>query len=135
MNDKEQNGNGTSNGTAIITTAPVEKKRFLFVSLIGLCTDVAWQVQKEGHEVKLFIESDDDGIGDGFFEKVKHWKEHVDWADVVVFDDVQGQGSHAKRLRAQGKLVFGGTPYTDQLEDDRAFGQVVRQQIIKVCCL
>jgi phosphoribosylamine--glycine ligase len=29
----------------------------------------------------------------------------------------------AKKLRDQGKLVVGGTPYTDMLEDDRSFGQ------------
>ena len=31
--------------------------------------------------------------------------------------------AHAQRLRQDGKLVVGGTPYTDRLEDDRAFGQ------------
>ncbi len=100
-----------------------EKKRFLFVSIIGLCVDMAWQVQKEGHEVKLYISDDDDGIGDGFFTKVSNWRAEVEWADVIVFDDVEGQGAHAERLRAQGKLVFGGTSYTDRLEDDRSFGQ------------
>ena len=101
----------------------MDKKKFLFVSLIGLCTDLAWQVSKEGHEVKLALDHDDDGIGDGFFTKVKNWKDEVDWADIVVFDDSLGHGTHAKRLRSHGKLVFGGTPYTDQLEDDRGFGQ------------
>lgn len=101
----------------------MEKKRFLFVSYVGLITDLAWQVKKEGHDVKAWIKYEDDGIGDGFFEKTKNWKGAVDWADVIVFDDTLGFGSHAKRLRAQGKLVFGGTPYTDKLEDDRAFGQ------------
>ncbi len=101
----------------------MEKKKFLFVSYVGLCTDVAWQVKKEGHDVKVYIEHEDDGIGDGFFEKVKSWKEEADWADIIVFDDTLGQGAHAKRLRAAGKLVFGGTPYTDKLEDDRGFGQ------------
>jgi phosphoribosylamine--glycine ligase len=101
----------------------MESKKFLFVSIIGLCLDMAWQVQNEGHKVKLFIDDDDDGIGDGFFEKVKNWKAEVDWADVIVFDDVEGQGAYAERLRAQGKLVFGGSAYTDRLEDDRSFGQ------------
>ena len=36
---------------------------------------------------------------------------------------MSGQGTEAKKLRDQGKLVIGGTPYTDQLEDDREFGQ------------
>lgn len=101
----------------------LEPKKFLFVSLIGLSTDLAWQVKKEGHEVRFFIETGDDGIGEGFFEKSLNWKDDVDWADVIVFDDSLGLGTHAKKLRAQGKLVFGGTPYTDRLEDDRAFGQ------------
>jgi phosphoribosylamine--glycine ligase len=40
-----------------------------------------------------------------------------------VFDDVLGHGTLADELRRSGKLVVGGTPYTDRLEDDRAFGQ------------
>ncbi len=101
----------------------IGKKKFLFVSLIGLAIDVAWQVQKEGHEVKFYLKHSDDGIGDGFFKMVKNWEPEVGWADVIVFDDVEGMGAHAKRLRGKGKLVFGGTPYTDRLEDDRSFGQ------------
>jgi len=41
----------------------------------------------------------------------------------VSLDDVLGQGTKAARVRATGKCVVGGTPYTDRLEDDRAFGQ------------
>jgi len=33
----------------------LDKKKFLFVSLDGLIADIAWQVVKEVHEVKLFI--------------------------------------------------------------------------------
>ena len=33
----------------------MEKKRFLFVSLAGLVGDIAWQVAKEGHDVRYFI--------------------------------------------------------------------------------
>ncbi|HUL49123.1 MAG TPA: phosphoribosylglycinamide synthetase C domain-containing protein [Gemmatimonadales bacterium] len=99
-------------------------KKFLFVSLDGLIADIAWQVVKEGHAVKLFIESPAEReIGDGFVPKTDDWERDVSWADVIVFDDVLGQGTKAARLRAAGKLVVGGTPYTDRLEDDRAFGQ------------
>ena len=51
------------------------------------------------------------------------WEREVDWADVIVFDDTLGQGEKAQALRARGKAVIGGTPYTDRLEDDRSFGQ------------
>jgi phosphoribosylamine--glycine ligase len=100
------------------------RSRILFVSLDGLISDIAWQVVKEGHDVKYFIESESEReIGDGFVPKVDDWEEHVEWADLVVFDDVLGQGTKAQALRGKGKLVVGGSPYTDKLEDDRAFGQ------------
>jgi phosphoribosylamine--glycine ligase len=102
----------------------VEKRRFLFLSLDGLITDIAWQISKEGHEVKYFIENSDEAqIGDGFISKVTNWESEVEWADVIVFDDVLGQGEKASELRAAGKHVIGGSAYTDRLEDDRTFGQ------------
>jgi len=102
----------------------VEPKKFLFVSLDALTGDLAWQLKKEGHEVKYFTENPEDKeVADGFIEKVDDWEKEIEWSDTIIFDDVLGQGTKAKKLREQGKNVIGGTPYTDQLEDDRAFGQ------------
>src|SRR5215813_12649857 len=99
-------------------------RKFLFVSLEGLIGDTAWTVAKEGHDVRYFIANKEERqIADGFVEKSDDWRRDVAWADVIVFDDVLGQGTEAQRLRKEGKLVVGGTPYTDRLEDDRAFGQ------------
>lgn len=101
-----------------------DPKKFLFVSLESLSGDLAWQVLKEGHEVKFFTKNQDEReVADGFVPKVESWKEHIDWADVIVFDDVLGQGKIAADLRKRGKFVVGGTEYTDRLEDDRGFGQ------------
>lgn len=101
-----------------------EQRKFLFVSLTGLVSDIAWQVAKEGHEVRYFIRDEKDrDIADGFVPKVADWEREVDWADVIVFDDTLGQGAIAQKLRAEGKRVVGGTAYTDRLEDDRSFGQ------------
>src|SRR5262245_11273033 len=101
-----------------------KKRKFLFVSLTGLVGDIAWQVLKEGHEVRYFIgDPEEKDIADGFVPKTDDWEKDVDWADVVVFDDTLGQGEKAVALRAKGKAVVGGTPYTDRLEDDRSFGQ------------
>jgi len=102
----------------------MEKKNFLFVSIDALISDIAWQVMKEGNDVKYCI--DDAGekpVADGFVPKTDDWRKEVDWADVIVFDDVLGMGKKAKKLREKGHKVIGGTPYTDKLEDDRAFGQ------------
>jgi len=98
--------------------------KFLFVSYEGLITDIAWQVIKEGHDAKLWIQTPEvKEMGDGLVPKVDDWRKEVDWADVVVFDDVLGMGEMAQELRRSGKAVVGGSPYSDRLEDDRAFGQ------------
>jgi len=101
-----------------------QKRNFLFVSIDALISDIAWHVSREGNVVRYFIETESERpIADGFVPKVDDWESHVDWADVIVFDDVMGQGAKARGLRDSGKHVVGGTPYTDRLEDDRSFGQ------------
>lgn len=102
----------------------MEKKKFLFISIDGLIGDTAWQVSKEGHDVRYFIENENEReIADGFVPKSYDYESDLDWADVIVFDDVLGQGAKAEALRKLGKKVVGGTAYTDKLEDDRSFGQ------------
>lgn len=105
------NGNGSEN----------KKYKFLFVSWEALSGDLAWHIQKSGHEVKCYIKNVTDEY-DGFLEKIDDWKKHVDWADVVVFDDT-GFGAEADKLRKAGKAVVGGSLYTDRLEMEREFGQ------------
>ena len=114
--------NGTqAPGTAVQPQKP--KLKFLFVSIDALIGDLAWVVKGEGHDVRYFIQAKDQkDVCDGFIEKVDSWKEHVDWADCVVFDDF-GFGEEAEKLRKAGKAVVGGSAYTDKLEMDREFGQ------------
>lgn len=128
-NEEKKNGNGNGNGnvSAVQAQVPVPlekpKRKFLFVSWESLSGDVAWKLAQEGHLVKAYIDyKKEKDVYDGFFEKVDDWKSHVDWADVVVFDDV-GFGAQADILRRKGKLVVGGSVYTDRLEEDREFGQ------------
>lgn len=98
-------------------------KKFLFISSFGLAGDLAWQLRKEGSEVKFFIKSKNDkDVFDGFVAKVDDWQSHVDWADVIIFD-YGGFGDIADKLRKEGKHVIGASSYTDRLEDDREFGQ------------
>ena len=97
--------------------------KFLFVGYYGMSSDLAWQAQKEGNEIRMYVEDEESkDICDGFIEKVEKWEEHKDWADVIVFEDT-GFGSMADALRKEGKLVVGGSAYTDKLEMDREFGQ------------
>ena len=110
----------------------MDSARFLFVSAdAALITDLAWQVHREGHDVKYYIEAESDcEIGDGFVPKTDDWRAEVDWADVVVFDDIWvgsdiGTGGLAQELREQGHAVVGGTPNTDHLEADRGYAMEV----------
>ncbi|WP_336329693.1 phosphoribosylglycinamide synthetase C domain-containing protein [Haloarcula sp. CGMCC 1.2071] len=105
---------------------------FLFCSLdAALIGDIAWQVSREGHDVRYYIEADSDQeIADGFVPKTDDWRGDLDWADVVVFDDIWvggdiGTGELARELRAEGHAVVGGTPNTDALEEDRGYAMEV----------
>jgi phosphoribosylamine--glycine ligase len=103
----------------------MKKRNYLFISSSALHIDCARKVKQEGHDVRYWIASESEkNTGDGFVPKVDAWEPNVDWADVIVFDDVEGHGTLAEKLRKQkNKMVIGGTPYTDRLEDDRSFGQ------------
>ena len=107
-------------------------KRFLFVSAdAALIADLAWQVHREGHDVSYYIEAESDTeIGDGFVPKTDDWRAEVEWADVIVFDDIWvgsevGTGKLARELREDGHAVVGGTPNTDHLEADRGYAMEV----------
>src|SRR5919201_5942064 len=96
--------------------------KFLFVSPEALSVDLAHVVRQEGNDVKFFIQSaTEKDVGDGFVEKVNSWEDQIDWADVIVFDDI-GFGKTAEKLMAEGKKVVGGSTFTDRLENDREFG-------------
>ena len=97
--------------------------KFLFVTNESLSADLAWQLKKEGHDVKMYCHGQGEkDVGLGFFEKVDEWDSLKDWADVIIFDDI-GFGAKAEQLRNEGKFVVGGSVYTDKLELDREFGQ------------
>jgi phosphoribosylamine--glycine ligase len=105
---------------------------FLFVSAdAALITDIAWQVHQEGHDVQYYVEAESDReIGDGFVPKTDDWEAEVEWADVIIFDDIWigdeiGTGELAQELREQGKAVVGGTPNTDRLEEDRGYAMEI----------
>ena len=113
-----------------------QKKNFLFVTWKNDAGQLAGQVAKEGHNVKIYIDYKScKDCWDGMVEKVptaidkaRPWQKWTDWADIIVFDEI-GFGKHAAALRASGKKVVGGTPYTDKLEWEREFGQSEMERV------
>jgi phosphoribosylamine--glycine ligase len=97
--------------------------KFLFVSPEALSVDLAYVIQQEGNDVRFHIQSvTEKDVGDGFVDKIDSWEDSVDWADVIIFDDI-GFGKVAEKLRSEGKKVIGGSIYTDKLENEREYGQ------------
>ena len=45
---------------------------------------------------------DEKEVTDGFVHKIDDWEKEVDWADVIVFDDVLGEGTKAKTSPTNG---------------------------------
>ena len=104
-----------------------ENRKILLISKYGETLDIANTMILEGHQVKMYIEEKGcKEIGFGFCTKVLDWKKHIDWADLLIFD-YTGYGAICEELRNKGKLVVGGSKYTDLLELDRNFGH---QQLI-----
>jgi len=82
----------------------MEKRKSLFNSLTGLIGDIAWQVSKEGHEVRYFIkEQQERDIADGFVAKSDNLEKDIEWAEIVIFDDTLGQGEKAQEVRAMAR--------------------------------
>lgn len=108
-------------------------KKILLISKYGETLDLAYTFEQEGHHVKMFIEEKGcKEIGFGFCEKVTDWKKYIDWADLLIFD-YTGYGAICEELRNAGKLVVGGSRYTDLLEMDRNFGHTeLKKHKIKV---
>ncbi|MBU0526924.1 phosphoribosylamine--glycine ligase [Candidatus Micrarchaeota archaeon] len=107
------------------------RMNLLFVSTDLNIGSLIIRTINEGSNVKVYSSKYKHNALEGFLPDSKwvdNWKEHIDWADVIIFDDV-GWGKHADRLRKKGKLVVGGSEYTDKLEVDRQFGQEELQKI------
>lgn len=92
-------------------------RNFLFCSIdAALIGDLAWQVHREGHSLRKYIEAEGDrGIADDFVQKTDDWQADVAWADVIIFDDIWvgseiGTGEIAEDIRAERHAVVGGTP-------------------------
>jgi phosphoribosylamine--glycine ligase len=66
----------------------VKPRRFPFCLLdAALVGGLAWQVSREGHDVRYYIAAGSDGeTADGFAEKTDGWRADLPRADAVVSD-------------------------------------------------
>ncbi len=101
--------------------------RVLIHSKEGDSSGLAWQMQKEGAQVDLFIkEKWARRQMEGIVPHVETLEEGLrNKPDFILFDS-NGDGETADKLRADGWRVVCGSRLSDKLEFDRAYG-------VKVC--
>lgn len=101
-------------------------KRVLFISGELIAGDLALRFQKEGCEVRLFVEHPEQKqCLKGFIQQTDDWRNELSWVGkdgLIVFDDV-GYGQEQDALRKEGYRVVGGSAGGDRLEMDRSFAQ------------
>jgi phosphoribosylamine--glycine ligase len=106
--------------------------RILFISNDLIAGNLALILQREGHDVRLYI--DDRERRDNFINLIQqtdNWQSELDWVGtdgLIVFDDV-GYGEIQDNLRLQGFQVVGGSLIGDRLEQDRAFGHDIFKSV------
>jgi hypothetical protein len=82
----------------------MEKRKFLFVSLSALIGDIAWQVSKEGHDVRYYIDNEKErDIADGFVPKSTDWEKDAKWADVIASQGGQSRHWRHRVHRSPGR--------------------------------
>lgn len=100
--------------------------RISIISELGETTDLAYRLQKEGHDVTMYIfRKGEQRVGTGLITVDTNNSPDIS-ADLIINDDVF-HGRISDRLRMIGKTVLGGSSITDRLENDRAFGTSVMQ--------
>lgn len=109
-----------------------KKLKVLFISGEIIAGDLAYQLKKEGCDIRLFIKrKDDKNCLNGIVNKTRDWKSELNWVGkdgLIIFDDV-GYGDIQDKLRKEGYLVIGGSGDGDKLELNREYGQ----DILKAC--
>jgi hypothetical protein len=89
----------------------------LIVSDWGGALALGLRFAREGHAVRLWIkDANYRDVGDGMIEKIDDYHMSARWADFVLCDDV-GLVEIADELRRAGKTVWGGTEYSDRLDE------------------
>jgi phosphoribosylamine-glycine ligase len=96
--------------------------KFLLVSKTADDAGLAYRVQEEGNDVKLYVKDPKaKRLFSGLVPRVEKWEEEYDEDTIIVFGMV-GQGKEADILRAAGFKVYGASEIADDLELKRDFG-------------
>lgn len=98
----------------------------LIVDATGCSLDLALRAQHAGHTVRVYIRMNKDGsrseVGDGLIQRVAHWEDHMNWADLIFTTDNTFYVHALERYRDKGYPIFGPSVDTTEWEQDRIIG-------------
>lgn len=98
--------------------------KVLILDLGGTAVDYALRMQWAGHEVKVyFAPRRHTNTGKGLFTRVNDWRNHMDWADLIVMTDVNKYVEELEPYFEKGYPIFGTNKNSIKLETDRELGQ------------
>lgn len=104
--------------------------KILVIDQIGLSLDFCMRCLDFGHSVRLWIKPDDSNkhlveVGDGIVPKVKDWRPHMNWADLIVTTDNSSLMKELAPYQTKGYPIFGSNTAGAELELNRQKGQEV----------
>jgi len=98
--------------------------KILFISHELMAAHLAYLLKKEGHDVKLCIDTKERSNNfTNLVVKIEDWEKELGWVGkegLIVFDNI-GYGKKQDELRQDGYRVFGGCEEADKLEGDREY--------------
>ena len=83
----------------------------LLIDAIASYVDFAMRCEAAGHTVRVFMGPDPKGLrhpaGDGLITKVRDWRPHMKWADLICTSDNTKYVRELEAFRRQGYPIFG----------------------------
>ncbi len=102
--------------------------RILFISKELIAVGLIPILQREGHDVVLFVQEKAlRKCYEGIVKKTDDWELELKWVGkegLIIFDDV-GFGVKQNNLRRRGFKVIGGSKLGDLIETNRKYGQEI----------
>jgi phosphoribosylamine--glycine ligase len=110
--------------------------KILVIDPSALALDFCLRSMAEGAQVRWFIRNKPEGqitVGDHLVQKVQHWEQHMNWADLVFLPDNAVYMADLDKWRQRGYPVYGANGFTAQWELDRQIGMdVLKAHGIKI---
>lgn len=99
----------------------------------GVCLDFALRCQAYGHKVRAFIRHNKDGsrceVGDGLIERVPHWEQHMNWADLIFVTDNTFYIWPLEHFRDKGYPIIGPGVDATEWEQNRELGAKIHERV------